>query len=75
MKILPTMIANLNNYLYRFRCISIDNFERRERAITEHRHIINAIINKDRDLAEMIIKKHLYDSLDIVLKNFSSSID
>ena len=71
MKILPTMISNLNSYLHRFRVISIDDPIRREKAISEHRQIIKSIVNKDRDLAEMIIKKHLYDSLDVVLQEIS----
>lgn len=69
MNILPNLISNLNNYLHRFRKISIEDESRREEAINEHRRIIKAIINKDRDLAEVIIKKHLYDSLDVVLSD------
>lgn len=68
MKILPTMISNLNSYLHRFRIISIEDSSRREKALLEHRQILNAIVSKDRYLAEMIIKKHLYDSLDVVLQ-------
>ena len=71
MKILPNIISNLNNYLYRFRKISIECKTRREEAINEHRRIIKAIVDKDRDLAEVIIKKHLYDSLDVVLLEIS----
>ncbi len=70
-KILPTMISNLNNYLHRFRTISIEDKDRREKAIAEHRSIIKAIVNKDRDLVEVLIKKHLYDSLDVVLLEIS----
>lgn len=70
MKILPNMISNLNNYLHRFRTISIEDCIRREKAILEHRQIIKSIVERDRDLAEMIIKKHLYDSLDVVLQEF-----
>lgn len=68
MKILPTMISNLNSYLHRFRIISIEDSSRREKALLEHKQIIDAIVAKDRYLAEMIIKKHLYDSLDVVLQ-------
>lgn len=71
MKMLPNMISNLNSYLHKFRTISIEDDNRREKAIIEHRHILNAILSKDRDLAEMIIKKHLYDSLDVVLQEIS----
>lgn len=68
MKILPNMISNLNNYLHRFRVISIEDHIRREKAIKEHEQILQSIVNRDIDLAEMIIKKHLYDSLDVVLQ-------
>lgn len=68
MKILPTMISNLNSYLHRFRIISIEDSSRREKALLEHKQIIDAIVAKDRYLAEMIIKKHLYDSLYVVLQ-------
>ena len=71
MKILTTIISNLNNYLHKFRKISIEDKTRREKAIVEHRNIVKAILNKDRDLAEVIIKKHLYDSLDVVLLQIS----
>jgi len=71
MKILPTMISNLNNYLHRFRVISIEDNIRREKAIKEHKQILQSIVNRDIDLAEMIIKKHLYDSLDVVLQEIN----
>ncbi len=71
MKILPNMISNLNNYLHRFRTISIEDPIRREKAILEHRQIIKSIVERDRDLSEMIIKKHLYDSLDVVLQEIN----
>ena len=74
MKILPNMISNLNNYLYKFRTISIEDPVRRTKAISEHRLIIQSIIKKDRDLAEMLIKKHLYDSLDVVLQEISKEL-
>lgn len=70
MKILPNMISNLNNYLHRFRTISIGDSIRIENAILEHRQIIKSIVERDIDLSEMIIKKHLYDSLDVVLQEF-----
>lgn len=65
---LPLMISQLNDYLHHFRNISILDENRRTNAIFEHRKILEAIINKDRDLAEKSIKKHLKDSLSIVLK-------
>lgn len=65
---LPFMISQLNDYLHHFRNISILDEARRKNAISEHRKILEAIINKDRTAAEEFIKKHLEDSLSIVLK-------
>ncbi|MBO3442993.1 GntR family transcriptional regulator [Clostridium sp. CCUG 7971] len=68
MRRLPIMISNLNSYLQRFRNISILDDERREKALIEHRQILNSIVSKDKNLAEEIIKSHLNISLNVVLK-------
>ncbi|MGX4600318.1 GntR family transcriptional regulator [Faecalimicrobium sp. JNUCC 81] len=68
MRRLPIMISNLNSYLQRFRNISILDDERREKALIEHRQILNSIVSKDKTLAEEIIKSHLNISLNVVLK-------
>ncbi|WP_250674363.1 GntR family transcriptional regulator [Paraclostridium ghonii] len=65
---LPLMISQLNDYLHHFRNISILDETRRKNAIYEHRKILEAIVNKDRTTAEELIKKHLKDSLSVVLK-------
>jgi DNA-binding GntR family transcriptional regulator len=67
MRRLPMMISNLSNYLQRFRNISILDDKRRERALSEHRQILNAIVSKDKVLAEETIKSHLEISLNVVL--------
>ncbi len=67
MRRLPMMISNLSNYLQRFRNISILDDKRRERALYEHRQILNAIVSKDKVLAEETIKAHLEVSLNVVL--------
>lgn len=65
---LPLMISQLNDYLHHFRNISILDETRRKNAIYEHKKILEAIVNKDRTAAEELIKKHLKDSLSVVLK-------
>jgi DNA-binding GntR family transcriptional regulator len=67
MKRLAGMISKLNEYLQRFRNISIAENERREKALTEHRMILKAIVKKDEADIDEIIKKHLDYSLSIVL--------
>ncbi|MEG0181409.1 MAG: GntR family transcriptional regulator [Romboutsia sp.] len=71
MRRLPIMISNLNNYLQRFRNISILDNNRREKALLEHRYILEAIINKDLDIASRIIQNHLNDSLEVVIKEIN----
>jgi len=67
MKRLASMISRLNEYLQRFRDISIAENERREKALQEHRDILKAIVDKDKDTIDGLIKRHLEDSLEIVL--------
>lgn len=65
---LPFMISKLNKYIERFRKISISDKTRRKNAIDEHRKILKCIIDKDREGIDLLIQKHLDDSLEIVLK-------
>lgn len=67
MKRLAGMISRLNEYLQRFRNISISEDERREKALKEHREILEAIVHKDKVGIEDIIKRHLDYSLEIVI--------
>ncbi|TDT62774.1 GntR family transcriptional regulator [Fonticella tunisiensis] len=67
MKRLTGMISRLNEYLQRFRNISISDKERREKAIKEHRDILKAIVEKNKEDIDKIIKKHLDYSLEIVM--------
>lgn len=67
MKRLAGMISKLNEYIQRFRNISISENERREKALKEHRDILKAIIEKDKEVIDDLIKKHLDDSLEIVI--------
>ncbi|MPN18570.1 HTH-type transcriptional repressor RspR [bioreactor metagenome] len=66
MKRLTSMISKLNEYLQRFRNISISDNERRESALKDHREILRAIILKDKAEIENIIKSHLEKSLEVV---------
>jgi DNA-binding GntR family transcriptional regulator len=67
MKRLAGMISKLNEYLQRFRNISISENVRREKALREHREILKAIVEKNKENIEKIIKNHLDYSLDIVM--------
>lgn len=67
MKRLPSIISNLNNYLERFRNISILDNKRRDKALLEHRIILDALKSKDLDLLISTTYTHLEDSLVVVL--------
>lgn len=66
MKRLTSMISKLNEYLQRFRNISISDNERRESALKDHREILEAIILKNKGEIGKIIKSHLEKSLEVV---------
>jgi len=66
MKRLTSMISKLNEYLQRFRNISISDNLRRESALKDHREILRAIVVKDKNGIESIIKNHLEKSLEVV---------
>lgn len=66
MKRLTSMISKLNEYLQRFRNISISDNVRRESALRDHREILKAIVEKNKTDIEAIIKEHLEDSIKVV---------
>lgn len=69
---LKNMIDDLNQYLKRFRRISIGGEERRTQAIQEHRMLLDTLIKKDLTKMEQIIEKHLDSSLEIVVDYFDN---
>ena len=58
MKRLAGMIGRLNEYIQRFRNISISENERREKALREHREILKLIEEKNKPGLEKIIHDH-----------------
>ncbi|AKN32441.1 GntR family transcriptional regulator [Clostridium carboxidivorans P7] len=66
MKRLASMISKLNDYIGKFRDISITDDERREKALVEHRQILKAISEKNTEGIDKIVERHLHISLDIV---------
>lgn len=66
MKRLASMISKLNDYIKKFRDISITDDKRREKALVEHRAILKAIEEKNTKDIDKLIKEHLDISLDIV---------
>lgn len=72
MKRLASMISKLNDYIGKFRDISITDDKRREKALVEHRLILKAISEKNTADIDRIIKEHLDISLDIVNSTMKS---
>ncbi|MBS4534740.1 GntR family transcriptional regulator [Clostridium sp. D2Q-14] len=65
---LASMISKLNEYLQRFRDISIKDNKRRKSGLIEHKQILQAIIDKDKARVDKLIQRHLDYSLNIVLE-------
>jgi DNA-binding GntR family transcriptional regulator len=74
MKRLTSMLSKLNDYIEKFRDISIADNERREMALIEHREILKAIVDKNTSTIEKIVKKHLDVSLDIVYATMNNEV-
>jgi DNA-binding GntR family transcriptional regulator len=75
MKRLAGMISRLNEYLQRFRNISISEDKRREKALREHREIMKAIVEKNKSDIDNIIKRHLDYSLEIVIGEIKGELN
>jgi DNA-binding GntR family transcriptional regulator len=72
MKRLASMISRLNEYLQRFRNISISENERREKALREHREILKLIEGKNKTGIEKVIHDHLQVSIEVVIRDMKS---
>jgi DNA-binding GntR family transcriptional regulator len=67
MKRLNSMVSRLNEYLERFRTISMCDYDKRKQAIREHREILRAIVEKNKKCVESIIEKHLENSFEVIV--------
>lgn len=72
MKRLVSMISKLSEYLQRFRDISMSENKRREKGLKEHREILNAIVEKNYNDIDEIIKRHLQFSMEIVINEIKA---
>jgi DNA-binding GntR family transcriptional regulator len=67
MKRLNGMISKLDEYIQRFRAISMSSYDRRVQAIKEHREILQRVVEKDKGKIDCVIRRHLRHSLDVVI--------
>lgn len=61
------MISKLDEYIQRFRAISMSSYDRRVQAIKEHREILQRVVEKDKEQIDYVIRRHLSHSLDVVI--------
>lgn len=65
---LKKMIAGLQESLRSYRKINLSGGPRRDKAINEHGQILQAVIDKDPEIAEMLLRKHIERARDSLLK-------
>ena len=71
---LTGMINTLQDYLERFREITLAKDSRRNSAISEHKHILQAVIDKDEAKAVLLTVSHLEAAKNSLLTNLGSEV-
>ena len=66
---LITMAMNLREKVYRYRFEYVKVFSYHDKLITEHDEITKAIFRGDKEAAQKIMRKHIYDQEQIVIEN------
>lgn len=67
------LISTYQEYLERFRMVSMAGIERKRAALKEHKEILQAVIEKDAKRAEELVKKHLQGALDAYLESLNKN--
>lgn len=70
---LMDMINTLQEYLVRFRRVTLSNTTRRLSAIKEHKEILQAIAERDIEKAQALMGDHLESAKQVFLKEFQAS--
>jgi len=65
--ILHDTLAPLHNKVQKFRRISIEQGDRAELSVQEHRNIYNAIAARDADLAEKLMNEHIGNAMTTIM--------
>lgn len=63
-RILEHVLADFHKYVQMARKLSVKKKERAEKSIAEHRDILEAIRNKDADLAEKLANQHIMNVME-----------
>lgn len=72
---LESIQNKLRDYIIRFRDISLTSFDRRQRALEEHRLIFRCMKNGNREQMEMVITEHLAHSKAFILLEMSRQLN
>lgn len=72
-KRLITIAQNLREQVYRYRVEYVKDFSYHDNLIREHDQITRAIITGDADTAEKVMRSHIYNQEQIVIKNISEN--
>lgn len=73
---MPRLIKLINTYqeyLRRFRAITMRDKQRKIDVQKDHENILNAILERDKEKAERLVKAHLNRALDAYLESFPSN--
>ena len=66
---LISMAMNLREKVYRYRFEYVKVFSYHDKLITEHDEITRAILRGDKEAAQSVMRKHIYDQEQIVIQN------
>jgi DNA-binding GntR family transcriptional regulator len=69
---LITIAQNLREQVYRYRVEYVKDFSYHDKLVREHDQITRAILTRDAETAEQIMKSHIYNQEQIVIKNISA---
>jgi DNA-binding GntR family transcriptional regulator len=67
---LINLISTYQEYLERFRVVTMGKKERKIEALKDHKEILQAIIDRDEERAEKLVRRHLQGALEAYLKTF-----
>lgn len=63
-KILEHILSDYHHYVERVRKNTLSSKERARTASAEHKAILEAVVNKDEELAERLANEHIFQSID-----------
>lgn len=73
MPLLTSFLHTLRDSLQRFSRINLTSHPRRKDAVKEHKEILEAIIDKDAERAEKLVRKHIENAREELIKRINTS--